>query len=204
MKTTKLKSAKGRPPPPSRPRPLESADFNEVVNLLAIFSRATSRLAEIEAGANRALLELIDQHRGEYATLQAACKNTETALEGLCRAHPEWFTVARNLKTPYGRVGFRSGASLAVRDDEATVKLLRAEYERTLARREADGATPVFPVQDYVRVVELPNLEALEKLDDELLKKFMVTRVHADSFSVTAAAVNFSKAVRESTDPQRN
>ena len=61
-------------------------------------------------------------------------------------------------------MSFRSGASLAVRDEEATVKLLRAEYERTLARHEADGATEIFPVADYVRVVELPNLEALEKL----------------------------------------
>ena len=48
-----------------------------------------------------------------------------------------------------------------------------------------------------MRVVELPNLEALEKLDDETLKKFMVARVQADSFSVTAATVNFGKAVKE-------
>jgi len=194
MKTAKLKTDQNHR---QAGEPSESADFNEVVNLLAVFSEATSRLAEIEAAANSALLEIIDEHKTEYATLQEACKKSETALEGLCRSHPEWFTAARSLKTPYGRVGFRSGASLTVRDDEATVKLLRAEYERTLARREADGSTAVFQVEDYVRVVELPNLEALEKLDDETLKKFMVARVQADSFSVTAATVNFGKAVKE-------
>lgn len=194
MKIPKIKPGKNHRP---TVEPSESADFNEVVNLLAIFSEATSRLAEIEAAANSALLEIIDEHKTEYATLQEACKKSETALEGLCRAHPEWFTTVRSLKTPYGRVGFRSGASLVVRDDEATVKLLRAEHERTVARHEADGATGIFPVDNYVRVVELPNLEALEKLDDELLKKFMVARVHADSFSVTAATVNFGKAVKE-------
>jgi hypothetical protein len=201
MKTAKIKADKSRQPAAQSP---ESTEFNEVVNLLAVFSEATSRLAELEAGANRDLLELIDQHKDEYATLQETCKKTEAALECLCRSHPEWFTAARSLKTPYGRVSFRSGASLAVRDEEATVKLLRAEYERTLARHEADGATEIFPVADYVRVVELPNLEALEKLDDEALKKFMVTRVHADTFSVTAAAVNFGKAVKEAAAAKRN
>jgi len=207
MKTAKIKTGKSRlAAVPSAPfvQPAESTDFNEVVNLLAVFSEATGRLTELEAGANRALLELIDQHKVEYAALQETCKQTEASLEALCRSHPEWFTAARSLKTPYGRVSFRNGASLSVRDNEATVKLLRAEYERTLARRQADNSTAIFNVADYVRVVELPNLEALEKLDDETLKKFMVTRVHADTFSVSAAAVNFGKVIKDAADPKRN
>ncbi len=207
MKTAKIKTDRSRlAAAPSTPRvPLaEPTDFNEIVNLLATFSQATARLTELEAGANRALLDLIDQHKDEYAALQETCKKTEASLEALCRSHPEWFTAARSLKTPYGRVSFRSGASLSVRDDEATVKLLRAEYERTLARRQADKSTEIFNVADYVRAVELPNLEALEKLDDETLKKFMVTRVHADTFSVSAAAINFGKAIKEAADSKRN
>lgn len=207
MKTTKIKTNRSRltatPAVPLAP-PAESTDFNQVVGLLAAFSQATARLAELETGANRALLQIIDQHKHEYTALQETCRKTETSLEALCRSHPEWFTAARSLKTPYGRVSFRSGASLSLRDEEATVKLLRAEYERTLARRQADNSTAIFNVADYVRVVELPNLEALEKLDDETLKKFMITRVHADTFSVSAAAVNFGKAVKETADPKRN
>ena len=201
MKTIKIKTDKSRLP--AAPAP-ESPDFNQVVSLLAAFSEATARLTEIEAAANRALLQIIDRHRNEYAALQETCKQTELDLECFCRSHPEWFATTRSLKTPYGRVSFRSGASLSVRDEEAAVKLLHAEHERTLARHAADGVTTVFPVADYLRIVELPDLEALEKLDDETLKKFLITRVHADSFSVTAATVNFGKVVKETVDPKRN
>lgn len=181
-----------------------SPDFHQIIRLLATYSQATTRLAEIETHTNRALLDLIDRHKPEYSTLQATCQETHAALEHLCRAHSEWFTAARSLKTPYGRVSFRNGASLSVRDDEATVKLLHAESERTHALHQTNEQTPVFPASDYIRTLEVPDLEALEKLDDETLKKFLITRVHADTFSVTPAAVNFSKTLRDTPTAKQN
>lgn len=169
----------------------DSPDFAEMVKLLAVFSEAASRLAEIEAEANSALLQLIDEHKAEYAKLQEAQKAAETALEAIARTHPEWFSAARSIKTPYGKVSFRTGTSLRVENDEATVKLIYAEE----ARINAQG-TP-FIAEDYIRVQEVPNIEALEKLDDALLARFMVKRVSADSFSVTPAKVDFGKAVKE-------
>lgn len=162
----------------------ESPDFAEVVKLLAVLSEAESRLAQIEAEANSELLELIDEHKAEYARLQEAATKAETALEGICRAHPEWFQVAKSIKTPYGKVAFRTGTSLEVKDDEATVKLIRAILPKDEAAK-------------FVRIVEVPDLEALEKLDDAELSKFMVKRVSADVFSATAAKVDFGKAVKE-------
>lgn len=178
----------------------EAPDFQEVVNLLAVFSEATSRLAEIEATANAQLLELIDDHKAEYSKLQEACRKAEAALEVICRSHPEWFKSAKTIKTPYGSVSFRTGTSLAVTNDEATVKLLRAEEERTRTQRHLDAQTPVFDAKQFIRMVELPNLEALEKLDDSTLAKFMVKRVSADSFTAKGAKVDFGKAVKEAID----
>jgi len=161
-----------------------SPDFAEVVNLLAVFSEASARLAEIEAKANGALLELIDEHKAEYATLQEAATKSETALEGICRAHPEWFMSVKSIKTPYGKVAFRTGTSLVVKDDEATVKLLKAVMGAPAAK-------------DFIRAVELPDLEALEKLSTSELERYMIKRVSADVFSATPAKVDFGKAVTE-------
>ena len=180
----------------------EAPDFQELVNLLAVYSEASSRLAEIETAANAELLQLIDEHKDDYAKLQDACNKAHDALETICRSHPEWFAGARSIKTPYGRVALRSASSLDVKDDEATVKLLQAEHERTKAQRAVDGTSAVFAVDDYIRVVQVPNLEALEKLDDATLGKFMVKRVVADTFKVTPAELDFGKAVKDAAAKQ--
>ena len=65
-----------------------------------------------------------------------------------------------------------------------------------------DGTSAVFAVDDYIRVVQVPNLEALEKLDDATLGKFMVKRVVADTFKVTPAELDFGKAVKDAAAKQ--
>ena len=191
-----------------KPRPAvtenDSPDFKEMVNLLAVFSQASIRLTEIEADANSELLTLIDEHKKEYAELQEVCNRSQAALETIARSHPEWFAAQRSIKTPYGKVSFRSSPSLVVENEEATVKLLRAEQERTKAQRNVDAQTPVFPAQDFIRTVELPNLEALEAMDDATLAKFMVKRVVKDSFSVSPANVDFGKAVKDNAAAASN
>jgi len=197
------KNTSPKPRTATAPTP-DSPDFKEMVNLLAVFSEATSRLAEIEAAANSELLQLIDEHKAEYAKLQETCNAAQAALETICRSHPEWFGEQRNIKTPYGKVSFRSSPSLQVENDEATVKLLRAEQDRSQAQHNVDGTSPVFKADDFIRTVHLPNLEALEGLDDTMLARFMVKRVVKDSFSVGAAKVDFGKAVKDSTEATKN
>ncbi len=138
-------------------------------NLLAVLSEASGRLAEIEAAAaNSELLQLIDEHKSDYADSQQAATKAETALESICRSHPEWFVASKSIKTPYGKVAFRTGTSLEVKDDESTVRLLRA-------LRPTDSG-------DFIRTVEVPNVEALEALDDAELGRLMVKRVGDTTF----------------------
>lgn len=168
-------------------------DFEQVVKLLALFSDATNRLSEMESEANQQFLEIIDDKLPEYAQLQEACKQAETALETICRMHLEWFTKVKSIKTPYGKVLFHSSTELDIANDEATVRLLRAEHK----------ANPKFAADDYIRSVEAPNVEALESLSDAELERFMIKRVRKENFSATPAKVGFGKAVKEAAEPKQ-
>lgn len=162
-------------------------DFEEVIRLLAVFSAASNSLREIEASANGELLELIDEFKKDYAAYQEAATKAEAALETVCRMHTEWFTAARSIKTPYGKVQFHRGTKLVIENAEATCRLLRAVLPPDLAGT-------------CIRSVEEPNKESLETWTDEELAKVMVKRVVDDSFSVTPAKVDFGKAVKEAAE----
>jgi len=162
-----------------------------MVNLLAVYSDASNRLTELESSANAALLTIVDEHKTEYAQLQKALTDAESALELIALAHTEWFGENRkSIKTPYGAVKFRRGAKLVVKNEEATVLLIQREGERN----------PEF--NDYLRKVETLNIEALERCDDATLKKLRIERVVEDSFSVVPAKVDMGKAVKEAAEKE--
>lgn len=180
----------------------DSPDFLEVVDLLDLLSQAATGLAEIEASANGKLLELIKEYKTNYAKFQLAYSTAEAALETHCRKHPEWFVAAKSIATPYGKVSFHRSTKLVIKDAEATVRLILAKATLNLSQRTLTPTLPGFRAEDYVNVVKLPNLEALEKLDDRELDEFMITRERKENFKAEPAGVNFGKAVKESTKPE--
>lgn len=168
-------------------------DFSNLVNLLAIYSDASNRLTEMETAANFALLQIVDEHKAEYAQLQKALTDAESALEVIALSHTEWFGKDRkSIKTPYGTVKFHRATRLVVKNEEATVLLIEREAEHNSAFRE----------DDYLRKVKALNIEALERLDDAVLKKFRVERVQEDKFSVVPAKVDMGKAVKEAAEKE--
>ncbi|HMJ65394.1 MAG TPA: host-nuclease inhibitor Gam family protein [Candidatus Binatia bacterium] len=168
-------------------------DFANMVNLLSVYSDASNRLTELETSANFSLLSIVDEHRAEYAQLQKALMEAETALEAIALAHPQWFGEDRkSIKTPYGTVKFHSGIKLVVKNEEATVLLIQREGEHN----------PEFKADDYLRKVETLNIEALERFDDSTLKKFRIERVREDKFSVVPAKVDMGKAVKEAAEKE--
>lgn len=172
-------------------------DFLTVVELLEVLSQASLGLTEIEASANSELLALVAEFKADYARFQLAATEAETRLEELCRKHPEWFGVKKSITTPYGKVAFRESTKLVLASEEATVKLLLAEAERSQAQRAVDGTSELFVANRYLKTVQVPNLEALEGLADHELARFMVRREREDSFKATPAKVDFGKAVTE-------
>src|ERR1051325_8611171 len=120
-------------------------DFANLVNLLAVYSDASNRLSELATSANFALLGIVDKRRAEYAQLQKALTEAETALEVIALSHTEWFGEDRkSIKTPYGTVKFYRATRLVVMNEEATVLLIQREAEHN----------PEFKAEDYLRKVE--------------------------------------------------
>jgi len=175
---------------PSMKQIEKTEDFKEMVNLLSIFSEADIRLKALECVVNEELLETIDEHKPEYAELQEALMKAETAVEVIVRRHPEWFADRKNIKTPFGTPKLHSSSKCVPVNDEATVKLLRAE----------EKVDPTFKADDYIRKMEVPNLEALEGMDDAKLARFMVKRVKEEKFSIQPAKVDLGKAVKEAAE----
>lgn len=164
-------------------------DFKNMVDLLAVYSEAANRMSVLQSEINGELLELVDGKKSEYSQLQKALTESETALELLARKHPEWFAEKKSIKTPYGEVKFHSSSKLKVKNEELSIYLI----EEMVA---ADTTI-------YIREEKHLNLEALEKLDDDVLMRMKIERVRDDSFSVKEAKLDLGKAVKEAAKKEK-
>jgi len=161
-------------------------EYKNLVDLQALHSEAHARLAELEADLQREYLDLVDNHRPEYAEIQSKITEAETALEILARAHQEWFGESRNVKTPYGVVKFHKGSKIEADDEEVSILLIEQAHEKS-------GAVGESP---FIKIKKTLAKEALEKLTDDELARFRIKRVEDDNFSVTPGKVDLGKAVK--------
>jgi hypothetical protein len=107
-------------------------EYKNLVDLQALHSEAHARLAELEADLQREYLDLVDNHRPEYAEIQSKITEAETALEILARAHQDWFGWSRaSVKTPYGVVKFHKGSKLEADDEEVSILLIEQAHEKS-------------------------------------------------------------------------
>jgi hypothetical protein len=167
-----------------------AADFAELVNLMSEHAKAKNCLAALEADTQTEFLGLVDGHKGEYAELQRAVTETEAAIEWIAVRHiDDWFKDARTVKTPFGSVSLRRSSALAVPNQELTVVLIQQ-----LIKEQGAGGPAAALLRTWVE----PNLEALEKLDDESLASLRIKRVTSEMCRVTAAKIDLGRAVKES------
>ena len=160
-----------------------SADYKNLIDLLAVFSEAKQRLAALELDAQSEFTGIIDEARKPYTDAQIAVTQSEAAIVAIAEAHPEWFAARRSLKTPYGTVSVRKTTKLAIPNEEATILLIKQRFDGEKAA-------------DFVRSAEALDLEALEKLDDRELKALRIKRVTDDSISLREAKIDLGKAVK--------
>ena len=115
----------------SKPNTTEKPeDFKNLIDLMSVYSQASHSLDEMAAEINNMLLELIDDKRTDYASLQKALTESETAMEHIALSHPEWFTDARSVKTPYGIVKFHRSTKTVVKNEELTLLLVKQHAEK--------------------------------------------------------------------------
>ncbi|CAN5355397.1 hypothetical protein BH09VER1_BH09VER1_28710 [soil metagenome] len=169
--------------------PKDSA-FKNFVDLLAVYAECDSRLKDMAARAQSSFLEIVDEHRADYADLQEKMTQAETALEHIALAHPEWFATSRSIKTPYGVVKFTSSKSLEVANEEASILLIEKHVEDPEERAK------------YLRTETKLNLKNLHELSDARLKQFRIERVQDDNFSVKAGSIDLGKAVKEAAEKE--
>jgi hypothetical protein len=178
----------------TEPLDKNSADFKNLVDLLAVFTEATNRLDVIATETNKELMDLLDEHRDDYAAAQKAASDAETALEAIALRHPEWFESKRSVTTPYGAVSFKASTKLEIPNEEATL----ARLELMAARN------PEFKVANYVRTNVECDKETLAKLDDATLATLGIQRVPDDNFSVKPAKVKMGKALEAAAPEEQN
>lgn len=171
-----------------------SEDFKNLVDLMAVYSDAATQLEALKADVNQEYLGIIDEQRDAYAKLQKILTESETALELICLKHPDWFTTRKSVKTPYGTVAFRSGKTLTISNEEASIILI----EQHIEARRAEG----IDISGLLRTRTELNVEALEAMDDDVLARFRIHRTSTTSFSVKPAAIDMGKAVKEAAEQE--
>jgi hypothetical protein len=166
---------------------IQPEPYKNLVDLMSIHAEATVRLEAIKAEIQAAFLDLVDEHRKEYASLQATLTETETAIEHIARENPSWFEAARSIKTPYGQVKFHASKKLDIPNEEASVLLIQSKC----SEEEKDR---------YLRTEVTLNIEALEKLTDAQLAQFRINRVENDNFSLKPGTIDLGKAVKQAAE----
>jgi hypothetical protein len=179
----------------------QTEDFQELVNLLAVYTEANNRLALLQHDANDQLMDVLDDIKTEYAELQEKMSKAESAMELIALKHPEWFSTKRSLKTPYGTVSLRRGTKLEVSNEEASLVRIRLAAEKQFPGKgpEEVQARDEF-IAKFIRTKEELNLEALELEEDVFLKSLGIARVKTENFSAKPATLDLGKAVKEAAE----
>lgn len=191
-----------------KPKKIElptSKEFEDAVDLLALYSDAANRLEELQAEANGELLQILDDKKADYAKWQEKMAQCEAGLEILARKHPDWFSAdRRSIKTPYGTIKLHSSSKLEVKNEELSTVLIEQEIERQRTAAAADPLyKPPFDASQLLRTRTVLNLEAIENLDESVLRQFRIERVRKDNFSVVPAKLDMGKAVEANQDEQQ-
>jgi hypothetical protein len=169
--------------PDIRPPKGEPADhYKNLVDLLAVRSAAESTLAEWEANMHQAYVDLVDAGRKEYVDLQKTIAAADAAIEATALLNPQWFEAERTVKTPYGSVAKRRVTKLVVENEEVTVALLEQRGPEAEA---------------FLRVRKQVNVEALETMGDEELRRIRVRRVQSESIAIRCTKPDFGKAAKK-------
>lgn len=158
-------------------------DYQKLTENLGRYTKLANRLAEIEAGFQLAITELIaDCYKDDFAELQSELSDVEAAIETLAIRHPEWFAKVKTIKTPFGSVASRSTTKIEVSNEEATIALLETR---------GDEGKPFLRERKYL------SIESLEALDDGELKRLKLKRVTTEKITISPAKVDLGKAVKK-------
>jgi phage host-nuclease inhibitor protein Gam len=155
--------------------------YKDLVDNLSILLDASNRLTALTTQINQGYLELVDEHREEYAYLQETISKVEVSIEALAILNPQWFAEKKTVTTPYGSVTSRKSSELEVPNEEVSIVLLEQLGAESAA---------------FIRTKKELNLEALEQLSDDELARIRIKRVAEEKITAKPAALDMGKAAK--------
>jgi len=168
--------------------------FENLVNLLTVYSEGKAQLAELEAENNKAYLDLVDERKSDYGRLQLAVSEADSAIKAIAEAHPEWFPGdQRTLKTPYGSVHAQHTTRHEAQDEGLSIALIE---KAAAAAQSVGNLAQANALQALIKTEKTLDLEMLAKIDAETCARFRVLRIEADSITIKEAKVSLGNAVK--------
>lgn len=150
---------------------------------------ALRRLAELEGEVAAALAVAVGERTAEFAALRRESADLESRLVTLAAAHPEW-REGQSVKSPLGRIEFRSVTRLAPVNAAASILLVETLVGPGSARETLRGWRP----EQFLAVEKRLRLEALEALDDADLRALGIRRTRTETASVKPARPSLTPA----------
>lgn len=155
-------------------------DFADLVNLLNALSEAQNQISHLNQNLNTEYLETVKGYSDEYKVLQTDISAAMAAIEVIAARNPQWFEEKKTIATPFGEVKRTTSTSLVIPDEAVTITLIRA------ARR----------ADDFLVTTTAISKEALEKLSDEELARYGVSRKTEHNYKPEGAKVDLGKSVK--------
>lgn len=168
-------------------------DYARFVDLQQQHSSVFNQIEQLEVNMNKASQEAMKLDTTDYVVLHETLNLLDGQIKALFARHPEWRPGdSKSVKSPFGSVEQRTAKELDAPNPAMTVSLI-----------EARGATdPEFKAADYLHIDKKPNLEALERLNDDELAKLGVSRVSTEKVTVKPAKVKIDKKAGKTAEPK--
>lgn len=168
-----------------------AAPANPFATLLAWQRRheaAQRRLGEIEASISAALAAAVAPVADEYAEVRAEAAGCERRLTEIAATHPEW-RDGQSIRTPLGRLEFRAASRLNVVNSAASILLV----ETLVGPQSPHECLRRCAAEQFITTEKKLKLEALEGLDDGVLRAFGIFRNRSLSITVKPARPDFGR-----------
>jgi hypothetical protein len=164
-----------------------SQDFARLCELQQEHSAVTLSLEKVEQRMSVDSLAAAAAWSADYVVNQERLAELDAEIKALFARHPEWREDGKkSIKTPFGTVEQRTVSGLVVANPAATVALIKARAAQD----------EKFKAATFLRIEELPNVEALEALGNDELAKLGVTRETTEKVTVKPAKVSAAKVVK--------
>jgi phage host-nuclease inhibitor protein Gam len=147
--------------------PIILADWIEVDQRIRRMGEIDIAIEKIEGDMTLKINEIRDQYEEKAEILKAERQILEDSITTFGEDHKEEFAKVRSKDLTFGLVAYRVVRSIYIRSKDATVAALRA-----------------LKLDQYVRIIEEPNKEAMEDLDDKILAKVGAKRKVEDKFRI--------------------